>query len=168
MSPEALGAPLNLMAHPVSPTVLRVRWDPPTNNHGVAGYRLYYNMHVVPDMDRWWSMETGPFTVMDISGLDLNTVYAVRVRAKSTDGSYGNFSDIAITTKIANGIQSYYLCNLIMLYICMFMFYILYIHVINIHVIYLYYVILLYYVIVLYTLCYLSLQHPNILVILGA
>ena len=60
-------------------------------------------MFAIPDMEQWQSMEIGPYTVTDISGLEPHTVYAVRVRAKSIDGRYGNFSEIVTTNNLAQG-----------------------------------------------------------------
>ena len=81
---------------------MEVTWDSPSFP-GISGYRVYYNMFAVPDMDKWQSIEIGPYTVTEISGLETHTVYAVRVRAKSVDGRYGNFSDAVVTNKLENG-----------------------------------------------------------------
>jgi netrin-G3 ligand len=51
-------------------------------------------------MDRWQQMETGPYTIAEISGLEPHSVYAVRVRAKGPDGTEGNFSEIITSTDI--------------------------------------------------------------------
>lgn len=56
-------------------------------------------MFASPAMYVWQQIETGPYTVADITGLDPYTVYAVRVQAKSVDGRYGNLSDV-ITTHV--------------------------------------------------------------------
>lgn len=104
MSPEGLGAPVNVIVRRISPTDLEVTWDPPTY-HGIAGYRVYYNTFAAPNMDHWLSIELGQYTVVEISGLEPHTVYAVRVRAKSTDGSYGNYSDIVVSNKLEHGMS---------------------------------------------------------------
>ena len=95
-------APENVRLKRISPTAVEVSWTPPSFP-GIAGYRIYYNMFAIPDMEQWQSMEIGPYTVTDISGLEPHTVYAVRVRAKSTDGRYGNFSEIVTTNNLAQG-----------------------------------------------------------------
>ena len=95
-------APENVRLKRISPTAVEVSWTPPSFP-GIAGYRIYYNMFAIPDMEQWQSMEIGPYTVTDISGLEPHTVYAVRVRAKSTDGRYGNFSKIVTTNNLAQG-----------------------------------------------------------------
>jgi len=81
---------------------MEVTWDPPTY-HGMSGYRVFYNTFAVPDMDKWLSVEIGPYTVAEISGLEPLTVYAVRVRAKSVDGQYGNFSEIVVSNILEHG-----------------------------------------------------------------
>ena len=98
-------APTSLKLRRISPTAIEVSWDPPTFP-GIAGYRIYYNMFAIPDMDKWQSVEIGPYTVTDINGLEPHTVYAVRVRAKSIDGRYGNFSEIVATNSLEPGMSS--------------------------------------------------------------
>ena len=84
--------PTNIQLRRTSPTIIEVRWDDP--DEPVAGYRIYYSIYATLDMDRWQSMETGPYTVAEISSLEPHSVYAVRVRAKGTDGRYGNYSEL--------------------------------------------------------------------------
>ena len=87
-------APKNVRLRRVSPTALEVMWEEP-NFPDITGYRVYYNMFAVPDMDKWDSMEImGPYTVAEIGALEPHTVYAVRVRAKGQDGRWGNYSEI--------------------------------------------------------------------------
>ena len=38
------------------------------------------------DMDTWQAVETGPFLEVDISSLEPQSMYAVRVSAKGMDG----------------------------------------------------------------------------------
>ena len=95
-------APTNVRIRSISSTAIEVSWDPP-EFHGIAGYRIYFNMFAVPDMDQWQSVEIGPYTVANIDGLESLSVYAVRVRAKSVDGRYGNFSEIVPTNHKSQG-----------------------------------------------------------------
>jgi len=90
--------PTNIHLRRVSPTAIEVRWDPPTLTTNIAGYRVYYNMFAVPDMDEWQSVELDTTRLMEINGLEPHSVYAVRVRSKSKDGRYGNFSEIKVST----------------------------------------------------------------------
>ena len=101
-------APQDVKLKRISPTAVEVSWKPP-NFPGIAGYRIYYNMFAIPDMEQWQSMEIGPYTVTDISGLEPHTVYAVRVRAKSIDGRSGNFSEIVTTNNLAQGMLPLFL-----------------------------------------------------------
>ena len=64
---------------------------------------MYYNMFAIPQMEKWQSVEIGPYTVTDVNGLEPHTVYAVRVRAKSADGRYGNFSEVVATNSLVPG-----------------------------------------------------------------
>ena len=88
-------APKNVKVRRTSPTSIEVSWDEP--NFPVAGYKIFYNMFATPAMYVWQQMETGPYTVADITGLEPHTVYAVRVQAKSVDGRYGNLSETVTT-----------------------------------------------------------------------
>lgn len=81
---------------------MEVTWDPPVFP-GIAGYRVYYNLFAVPDLEKWNSIETGPYMVTEINGLEPHTVYAVQVKAKSLDGRLGNSSEIVFTNKLENG-----------------------------------------------------------------
>ena len=88
-------APKNVKVRRTSPTSIEVSWDEP--NFPVAGYKIFYNMFATPVMYVWQQMESGPYTVADITGLEPHTVYAVRVQAKSVDGRYGNLSETVTT-----------------------------------------------------------------------
>lgn len=88
----------------MSSTALEVSWDPPPVS-GIAGYRIHYNMFAIPDIDKWLSIEIGPYTVAELSGLEPHTSYAVRVRAKGIDGRYGNFSETMASNKLESGMM---------------------------------------------------------------
>ena len=83
---------------------MEVTWDPSAYN-GIAGYRIYYSELALPsDMDQWRSVDVGPYTVGEVSGLEPHSAYAVRVRAKSVvDARLSNFSDIAYTNRLNQG-----------------------------------------------------------------
>ena len=100
--PDGLPAPTNVQLRRVSSTALDVSWDPPPVS-GIAGYRIHYNMYPNPDMDKWLSVEIGPYTVAELAGLEPQTSYAVRVRAKGIDGRYGNFSEAVVSNRLENG-----------------------------------------------------------------
>ena len=78
-------------------------------------------MFAIPDMEQWQSLEIGPYTVTDISGLEPHTVYAVCVRAKSIDGRYGNFSEIVITDNLAQGLGQLFSCFRLLYYLFLFL-----------------------------------------------
>jgi Fibronectin type III domain len=108
-----LPAPTNVQLRRTSSTSLEVKWDPPGPAHpstaagyhmpSVTGYRVYYSPFVDHDLDRWSSVEIGPYTTHDLQGLDPHTVYAVQVRAKWADGRYGNLSEVVVSNRIEHG-----------------------------------------------------------------
>ena len=70
-------------------------WDEP--DVPVSGYMIYYNPFICPEMYIWRNAEIGPYTVYTISELEPHSMYAVRVKAKSVDGRYGNLSEVVIS-----------------------------------------------------------------------
>ena len=79
---------------------MEVSWESP---FPAAGYRVYYNKFAVPDMEKWQSVQIGPYTVMEINGLEPHTAYAVRVCGMAANGRYGNLSEAIITNQIQQG-----------------------------------------------------------------
>jgi len=62
-------------------------------------------LYAYPDLERWLSVEIGPYTVSKISGLQPHTVYAVRVRAMASDGQVGELSEIVVSNELEHGQQ---------------------------------------------------------------
>ncbi|XP_076462562.1 LOW QUALITY PROTEIN: tyrosine-protein phosphatase Lar-like [Babylonia areolata] len=91
-------APKQVSVRRTSPTSVEVTWE--EVGDGVAGYRVFYNTFSTQAMDAWQYLDTGPYTVLDLTGLDPHTVYAVRVQARSVDGRYGNLSETVTTDVI--------------------------------------------------------------------
>ena len=98
-----ISAPTNVQLRRVSPTALEVTWDPPSYHILITNYRVYYYHVVTLDMSHWRSVEVGPYTRADITGLEPHTVYAVKVQAKVNDGRYGNYSEIAYSNILEHG-----------------------------------------------------------------
>lgn len=97
-------APINVRVERVTPTAMVVHWDPPTF-HNIRGYRVYYDDEAVDDVDQWQSVEIeGPYTETQIDLLDPLNSYAVRVRAKTAEGRYGELSNIVIVNDKIPGI----------------------------------------------------------------
>ncbi|XP_036361663.1 receptor-type tyrosine-protein phosphatase F isoform X7 [Octopus sinensis] len=90
--------PENVKIRRTSPTTVDVMWDEPA--FPVAGYKVYYNMFALPNMDLWQNIDVGPYTVAEITGLDPQTIYVVRVQAISTGRRAGNFSAPVYTNMI--------------------------------------------------------------------
>ena len=105
MVAASIGAPTNVQLRRTSSTALVVSWDPPPSvpSGSVTGYRVYYSSYADYDLERWLSVEIGPYTVSEISGLQPHTVYAVRVRAKAPDGQLGALSEVAVSNKLEHG-----------------------------------------------------------------
>jgi hypothetical protein len=87
-------APRNVKVQRTSGRTIQVTWDEP--GMPVSGYKIFYNMFALPDMNLWESIDTGPYAVAEITGLEPRTSYAVRVQAKSVSGRYGNYSETVI------------------------------------------------------------------------
>ena len=102
-------APKNIRLRIVTPTSIGVEWDPSLYPSHIAGYRVYYNTYAIPEMDKWQSQELGPYTSTTINGIEPHTVYAVKVRAKSVDGRFGNFSKVVTTNVLPQGVLIFYL-----------------------------------------------------------
>lgn len=102
----ALPGPTNLLVRRMSPTAFVASWDPPPIA-GIVGYRVYYDMLPTNEMEKWQSIEIASYTLTEISGLEPHSAYAVRVRAKTGDGRYSNFSEPFVTNNIENGSYSY-------------------------------------------------------------
>ena len=100
---DGLPAPTNVQMRRVSSTAIELSWDPIVAASSISGYRIHYNTLAISDMDKWQVVEIGPFTVVELAGLEPHASYVVRVRAKGADGRYGNFSDMAITNKLESG-----------------------------------------------------------------
>lgn len=95
-------APSNLQLRWVSSTMLQASWDPPPMS-SILGYKIYFSPIALTDMERWSSLNHGPSTVALINDLESHTSYVVRVKARSADGKYSNFSEIATADAIIYG-----------------------------------------------------------------
>jgi len=81
---------------------VEVSWDA-SLYQDVVGYHVYYHTSPSADMADWQSVEIGPYTVTEVGGLTANTLYAFRVRAKASDGRYGNFTGIVMSRRHNTG-----------------------------------------------------------------
>ena len=91
-----------------NPTAIEVSWDMHVSAALIAGYQVYYNSYAIPQMDKWQSLEIGPYTMTVINGIEQHTVYAVKVRAKSVDGRFGKFSKVVTTKFLPQGNDLHY------------------------------------------------------------
>ena len=91
-----LPPPTDVRAQWITRTSIRVTWEPPSGS-GIVGYRIFYNMYAVKDMDKWQHAKVGDLTSIDIPGLEPNKIYVIRVQAKDRSGNYGELSSISVT-----------------------------------------------------------------------
>ncbi|VDI79190.1 receptor-type tyrosine-protein phosphatase delta [Mytilus galloprovincialis] len=82
-------APQNVVVSRTSWKTIQVTWNEP--KVPVSGYRVSYNQFDVENLESWPSIDIGPYTVAEITGLEKQS-YAIRVAAKSLDGRFGNAS----------------------------------------------------------------------------
>ncbi|CAC5370851.1 PTPRD [Mytilus coruscus] len=82
-------APQHVVVSRTSWKTIQVTWDEP--KVPVSGYRVSYNQFDVENLESWPSIDIGPYTVAEITGLEKQS-YAIRVSAKSLDGRFGNAS----------------------------------------------------------------------------
>lgn len=92
---KKLPAPQNVQARRTSATTIEVFWDEP--EIPVSGYRIFYSHFATPNIYAWKQMEIGPYTVVDLTQLESHSSYAIRVRAKSVEGRYGNISNTIVS-----------------------------------------------------------------------
>ncbi|XP_052090699.1 tyrosine-protein phosphatase Lar-like isoform X2 [Mytilus californianus] len=82
-------APQQVVVSRTSWKTIQVTWNEP--KVPVSGYRVSYNQFDVENLESWPSIDIGPYTVAEITGLEKQS-YAIRVSAKSLDGRFGNAS----------------------------------------------------------------------------
>lgn len=94
--------PSNIVLKRLSSSVLRVNWEASTTP-GVAGYQVFYSMFATSDMSRWQVLEVGAQLMADLPNLQPQSVYAVRIRTKLTDGRLSDFSKVVIDNFVLQG-----------------------------------------------------------------
>ncbi|CAC5384675.1 unnamed protein product [Mytilus coruscus] len=82
-------APQEVVVSRSSWKTIRITWNEP--KVPVSGYRIFYSLFDVENLDSWQSIDIGPYRVAEITGL-AKMSYAIRVAAKSLDGRFGNVS----------------------------------------------------------------------------
>ena len=85
-------SPTNVLLRRISPSTLEIKWNLPRYT-GILGYHIYYVMYPEKDIDQWQIATVGPYTTGEITDLEPNSDYAVRVRAKIGENKYSNFSE---------------------------------------------------------------------------
>lgn len=94
---DAPPAPNNVQAMSTSENSVEVWWDQVPFFNDILGYTVLYTQIVVEDLDLWYRKEVALTWSVELTGLEPNTMYAVRV-AVYTNQSLGRLSDL-ITVK---------------------------------------------------------------------
>ncbi|KAK3755490.1 hypothetical protein RRG08_063566, partial [Elysia crispata] len=106
---KKVAAPKNVQARRTSPSSIEVWWDEP--DVPVAGYKIFYSHFATPNYYTWKQTDVGPYTVANLVDLQKNSAYAIRVRAKSVDGRYGEMSSTTISDiaeqQVASAVQNF-------------------------------------------------------------
>ncbi|XP_063439692.1 twitchin-like [Mytilus trossulus] len=89
-------APQEVVVSRSSWKTIRITWNEP--KVPVSGYRIFYSAFDIANLDRWQSIDIGPHRVAEITGLE-KMAYAIRVAAKSKDGSFGNASAAVLASE---------------------------------------------------------------------
>lgn len=90
------GPPTNVVIRRDGKNSLIVSFDPPRVGKGlVEKYKIYYSSKYNDDMEKWDSVEfDASETEHRIESIAEKTSYCVRVRALSSHGGFGNFSEV--------------------------------------------------------------------------
>ncbi|KAG7272522.1 hypothetical protein CRUP_006811 [Coryphaenoides rupestris] len=90
-------APLHVQARMLSPSAVRVQWEPPDEPNGqIRGYRVYYSAGPDAPLGAWHTHDTGGDGEMtSIEGLTKDTTYGLRVLAFTSVGD-GPLSEVLL------------------------------------------------------------------------
>ncbi|ESN95495.1 hypothetical protein HELRODRAFT_102544 [Helobdella robusta] len=105
---SVLPPPTNVQSKFITLTSMEVTWEPPVrsksmkNKMQVVGYRVYYSSQPNSNVENWPSLDVNHVTWAEIRNLEPNTAYAVKVRAKTTDGRFGGYSHTSISDRFIN------------------------------------------------------------------
>jgi len=105
-------APLHVQARMLSPSAVRVQWEPPDEPNGqIRGYRVYYSPRPDTPLGAWHAHDTGDDGEMtSIQDLTKDTTYGLRVLAFTSMGD-GPLSEVLLV-KTQQGGEKCSLCLL--------------------------------------------------------
>ena len=90
---DAPPAPTNVQALSTSETSVEVWWDEMPFFNDILGYTVLYTQIAVEDLDLWYKKEVSLTWSAELTGLDIKTMYAIRVAA-FTNQSLGRLSEL--------------------------------------------------------------------------
>lgn len=90
---DAPPAPTNVQALSTSETSVEVWWDEMPFFNDILGYTVLYTQIAVEDLDLWFKREVSLTWSAELTGLEIKTMYAIRVAA-FTNQSLGRLSEL--------------------------------------------------------------------------
>ncbi|CAL8256023.1 unnamed protein product [Merluccius merluccius] len=88
--------PLHVQARMLSPTAMRIQWEPPDEPNGqIRGYRVYYSTRHDAPLSSWHRHNTDDGEMTSILGLTTDTTYSIRVLGFTSKGD-GPLSDVLL------------------------------------------------------------------------
>ncbi|XP_011315054.1 tyrosine-protein phosphatase Lar isoform X2 [Fopius arisanus] len=75
-------APMDVRAIATSESNVEVWWEPVPNRDKIIGYKIFYTMTAVEDLDEWKQKIVGMTEAVDLENLERDTEYAIAVAAR--------------------------------------------------------------------------------------
>lgn len=92
-------APLNVKAVATSESNVEVWWEPVPNRDKIIGYKIFYTMTAVEDLDQWKQKLIGMTESAELENLERDTAYAIAVAARYKNDVLGRLSQ-KVTVKV--------------------------------------------------------------------
>ncbi|XP_044016557.1 tyrosine-protein phosphatase Lar isoform X5 [Aphidius gifuensis] len=92
-------APMYVKAIATSESNVEVWWEPVPNRDKIIGYKIFYTMTAVEDLDEWKQKLIGLTESADLENLERDTEYAIAVAARYKGHSLGRLSQ-KVTVKV--------------------------------------------------------------------
>lgn len=92
-------APMSIKAIATSEANVEVWWEPVPNRDKIIGYKIFYTMTAVEDLDEWKQKLVGLTESADLENLERDTEYAIAVAARYKGNLLGRLSQ-KVTVKV--------------------------------------------------------------------
>lgn len=86
-------APMAVKAVATSDSSVEVWWEPVPSRKNIIGYKIFYTMTAVEDLDEWQSKIVGLTESADLVNLEKYAQYAIAVAARTKQGGLGRLSE---------------------------------------------------------------------------